>query len=59
MARNSSQAGRLSETLWSVLMLICVGLVVLHLANAVRAQRAPDETLIQRTFTPADANAEP
>ena len=49
----------MSETLWAVLMLICVGLVVLHLANAIRAERAPDETLIQRTFTAAEASVEP
>jgi hypothetical protein len=59
MANDSSKTGRLTETLWSVLMLICIGLVVLHLANAVRAERAPDETLIQRTFTSADTGTEP
>ncbi len=59
MEQAKSKTGRLSETVWSVLMLICMGLVVLHLANAVRAQRAPDETLIQRTFTSARASAEP
>lgn len=59
MANHSSKTSRLSETLWSVLMLVCIGLVVLHLANAVRAERAPDETLIQRTFTAAEASVEP
>ncbi len=59
MEQAKSKTGRLSETMWSVLMLICMGLVVLHLANAVRAQRAPDESLIQRTFTSASAGTEP
>ena len=55
MAKSSSQTSRLSETVFSLLMLICIGLVVLHLAAAVRAQSDPDESLIQRTFTRATA----
>lgn len=53
MAKSSSKTGRLSETLWAVLMLICIGLVVLHLVDAVRAQSDRDESLIERTFTTA------
>ncbi len=53
MAQTPSKAGRLKETVWSVLMLICVGLIVLHLVDAVRSQGAQEDTLIERTFTPA------
>ncbi len=53
MATTTSKTGRLSETLWSVLMLICIGLLVVHLATAVSNQTSPDETLVERTFTVA------
>lgn len=53
MAQTPSKTSCLSETVWSVLMLICVGLIVLHLADAVSSQSRPDESLIERTFTSA------
>ena len=53
MAQTPSKTSRLSDTVWSVLMLICVGLIVMHLADAVRSQAEPDESLIERTFTSA------
>ncbi len=58
MATTNSKTGRLSETLWSVLMLICIGLIGLHLATAVADQTSPDETLIDRTFTSVPADQE-
>ena len=56
MATTNPKTGRLSETLWSVLMLTCIGLIALHLATAVADQAAPDETLVERTFTAAPAD---
>lgn len=53
MAENSSKTSRLRETVWAILMLICMGLVVLHLVEAVQPQSVQDEGLIERTFTAA------
>ena len=53
MAKSSSKADRLKETVWAILILVCMGLVVLHLVHAVRSQSDRDESLVERTFTSA------
>ena len=43
----------IGETLWSLLMMVCLLLVVAHLVNAVRHDTTSEEDLIQSTFTTA------
>jgi len=41
----------LSATLWSLLIIVCLLLVVAHLATAVRHDTSSEEDLVQGTFT--------
>jgi hypothetical protein len=51
MADTPSKTGDLIEIFWSLLLLVCMGLIVAHVAWASRSQTAPDEDLIGQTFT--------
>ena len=41
----------IGETLWSLLMMVCLLLVVAHLVDAVRHDTTGEKDLIQSTFT--------
>ncbi len=51
MADTSSKTGDLIEIFWSLLLLVCMGLVVVHIAQAARSQMGPATNLIEQTFT--------
>ena len=56
MAEAWSKISNLGPILWSVLFLVCIGLVVAHLVTASLEQLNPEQGLIERTFTQAPAN---
>jgi hypothetical protein len=39
------------ESLWSVLILICIGLACAHIVSAIRTQTSQGESVIKRTYT--------
>ena len=39
------------EGLWSVLILVCIGLACAHIVSAIRTQPSQGESVIERTFT--------
>ena len=39
------------EGLWSVLILVCIGLANAHIVSAIRTQPSQGESVIERTFT--------
>ena len=45
------------ELLWSILLLVCMGLALAHIVSATRAQSSSGENVIEQTFT-ADRNPE-
>lgn len=51
MERNKKSAAGLGATLWALLIVVCLGLVVAHLVDAVRNQLVPQDDLIEQTFT--------
>jgi len=55
MAQSSPGTRGVGPTLWSLLLMACVILVVLHLANAVRSEASGGEDLLESTFTTVEA----
>lgn len=51
MAKSTSTTGHMIESLWSVLILICIGLALAHVISSIRTQPSQGESVIQRTFT--------
>ena len=51
MAKGSSRTRGVGPTLWSLLLMACVMLVVLHLVQVVRSETSEGEDLIESTFT--------
>lgn len=39
------------EGLWSVLILICIGLALAHIISSIRTQPSQGESMIRQTFT--------
>lgn len=56
MAKTASPTSNLIPTFWSVLLLICVGLVLGHLITAVQSETGPEADLMDRTFTTIQTN---
>ena len=44
-------AGKLMRTFWSVLVLLCIGLLAAHLVAAMRSSEGPEMDVIDQTFT--------
>jgi hypothetical protein len=57
MAKSSSKTSDLTETLWTVLLLACLGLAFAHIVAATRTQSASGKNVIEQTFT-TDRNPE-
>jgi len=53
MERSKKASASLGATLWALLLVVCLGLVVAHLVDAVRNQLVPQDDLIEQTFTAA------
>ena len=51
MAGSPPKIGSIIETIWSLLLLLCMGLVVAHIIWATKAQVGPESTLIEQTYT--------
>lgn len=51
MAGSPPKLGSIIETLWSLLLLLCMGLAVAHIIWATKAQVGPESTLIEQTYT--------
>jgi hypothetical protein len=51
MADSPSKLGSIIETLWSLLLLLCMGLVVAHIVWATKSQVGPESKLIEQTYT--------
>ncbi len=49
----------IGATLWSLLMMVCLLLVVAHLADAVRHDTSSEEDLVQSTFTTVKQESRP
>ena len=41
----------MTEGMWSVLILICIGLAIAHIVSAMRTQPSQGESVIRRTYT--------
>jgi hypothetical protein len=55
MAEGSSGTRGVGPTLWSLVLMACVILVVLHLAQVVRSDTSEGEDLVESTFTTLEA----
>jgi hypothetical protein len=53
MERSKKANAGVGATLWALLIVVCLGLVVAHLVDAVRNQLVPQDDLIEHTFTVA------
>ena len=51
MERSKKRNASIGATLWALLIVVCLGLVVAHLVDAVRNQLVPQDDLIEQTFT--------
>ena len=51
MERSKKSDASIGATLWALLIVVCLGLVVAHLVDAVRNQLVPQDDLIEQTFT--------
>ena len=51
MAQGSPSTRGVGPTLWSLLLMACVMLVVLHLVQVVRSETSEGEDLVESTFT--------
>ena len=51
MERSKKRNASIGATLWALLIVVCLGLVVAHLVDAIHNQLVPRDDLIEQTFT--------